>query len=517
MRCNKAGILISSYVDNELDKIQVRKLESHLERCAKCRARLEEINQYKKLAGRIEDIPAPEGFAGEVWSKLGYASGKNSTGRYPGNKNSRAIFWAAASIAAILIAITIIPFDAWRPNTIKADFYNEVKKGGKGPASGSTIAKVKKGKGSSENPKIKIIEELVSKHKGSIKDTVVESVSGRISRMTIEIPPSRIDSFREDYNKLQPGNPLPGLKGKTGRKMIILSIGFPDREFFPGDYNNDGYSDLLILFTGIGEKPSWYLSENTGTGDFKNPVKVYFPDNPQYEKSGCYIVSGDFNGDKFCDIARVSLNPGTASISVYQNHKGKAFNAPAESTLNGVPREEGKKITLLSGDINGDGIDDLVLHQKYENREGRWYWSSGGKSYSFSPFSLLASEHDGWGNSDYAVFLADINGDGLDDTGIYGQSGERDAYWHISLNEGGQKFAKPIMLIFGNSPRAFQGNYTIFSCELNGDNYDDLLVKYAGSDDYSYWFKLVNESAGKFSHGFPVDTGGRKDFSLSGN
>lgn len=155
-----------------------------------------------------------------------------------------------------------------------------------------------------------------------------------------------------------------------------------------GDINGDGYADVIIgadhddLFTGyhgssyvvFGKpgifSPSMPLSSLNGSNGFRL-------DSPaEYDMSGVSVDSaGDINGDGYADLiigapgaAPVGYNSGSSYVVF--GHSGH-FSHPFElRLLNGVNgfRLDGEQETGMSGiavsaagDINGDGVDDLVV------------------------------------------------------------------------------------------------------------------------------------------------------------
>jgi hypothetical protein len=516
MKCKKAGILLSSYIDDDLGKTQVQRLESHLAKCNKCRKMLESLENYKRIAGMQEPRKAPEELAENIFAALPESDGSKANKKQEHRNTNKTLFWAAAAVAAALIIITIIPFESLKPEIVRLDFYNEVKKGGKGPAGGETFNRGKKGKGIGDNPGAKMVNDLVYSFGGEVVDTISESATGILGRLKIEIPRDEYDAFREAYNQLQPGNQIPEHKIRKGSRIIILSIGFPERRFLAGDYNGDGRDDILILVSGMGKKPGWYISINKGEGDFKAPSGIHFPERYIEGITARNVIAGDFNGNGFCDIALVSIREANPSIMIFSNMDGEGYKTPVSASFDKTPDLSGGRLDILCGDIDGNNLDDIVLYHQDGNREGTWHWSGNTGNNQFKPFEQLEVPLESRGNaSKYTLLITDINGDGLSEPCIYGQGGEKDAFWFISVNEGNMRFRQPDKLIFGNSQRAFQGDYTVFFGDLDGDNLDDLLVKYGSSTDFSYWFKLINNSGGKFSLGYPVDISGMKDFSLN--
>src|SRR5215469_11365498 len=75
------------------------------------------------------------------------------------------------------------------------------------------------------------------------------------------------------------------------------------------------------------------------------------------------VVVADFNGDGIPDIATANFN--TDTVSVLLGNGDGSFQPAINSSTNDVPRctETGTNcnIGLVAGDLNGDGITDLVV------------------------------------------------------------------------------------------------------------------------------------------------------------
>ena len=182
------------------------------------------------------------------------------------------------------------------------------------------------------------------------------------------------------------------------------------------DLNHDGHVDVIAV---MGSTLQVYL--NQGFGTFQAPISYALP-----SASFGGMLSGDFNGDGKKDVA-VTLNCcGNASggtIVYYGKGDGTLvpsapFNVPALMQPYGS-----SQFLSAVGDVNGDGIDDLIV-DKFDGGFQVFFGQHSGifstpAVYSF--FTSYASYH-----------LADVNGDGSLDI----VAGNQYSGFFVMLNDG---------------------------------------------------------------------------------
>ncbi len=70
INCEKAQMLFSLYLDNELDETEKSEFEKHLEICSSCRSELLKLQQVISLVAGIGDEDLPQGFGESLHNKL---------------------------------------------------------------------------------------------------------------------------------------------------------------------------------------------------------------------------------------------------------------------------------------------------------------------------------------------------------------------------------------------------------------------------------------------------------------
>src|SRR5262249_26442328 len=113
-----------------------------------------------------------------------------------------------------------------------------------------------------------------------------------------------------------------------------------------GDFNGDGRLDVAFTnFFSDEHGLSVYLGRGDGT--FQDPLR--FDVGPQPYG----LVTGDFNGDGYLDLA--NTNYGAQSVSVLPGRGAGTFGDETRFATQGLPE------SLLARDFNGDGRLDLAV------------------------------------------------------------------------------------------------------------------------------------------------------------
>jgi hypothetical protein len=339
-----------------------------------------------------------------------------------------------------------------------------------------------------------------------------------------------------------------------------------------GDINGDGVDDLAIGAPGgIGNAAgSAYIIFGSKESDyFNNPIELSNLDGKGFEIQGSELftnrnagwaisAAGDINGDGIKDLLIGASNPGNNESGTIGETYVIFGKENFDSTLNLDEQKFGFDDGLIiysynkdnlnddknslgysvsdAGDINGDGIDDLIIGAPYADPNG----NNSGSSYVIygrsedNPFTddiniFNLNSSDGFvingQNGDKSGFsvskAGDINGDGIGDLIIGAKDGNPDKKesagrsYVVFGSEDSEDFDSSINLsdLDGSNGFAINGisagdnsGWSVGALgDINGDGIDDIIV---GANN-------ANSTAGQSYVIYGNDTGFDSTFELS--
>ncbi|MCH8312547.1 MAG: FG-GAP repeat protein [Nitrospinae bacterium] len=314
-----------------------------------------------------------------------------------------------------------------------------------------------------------------------------------------------------------------------------------------GDLNGDGFNDLIIgaphssggegkfrageVYVLFGRK------RMSGKKNIEKVADLIITGTEISSETGFAVASGDLNGDGLDDIiigapaanrdrkvmagqtyvifGRKKL-PRRLSLSISWDVRLTGIDGPNAYIMNWGSSPDRSGSALAAGDINDDGVDDLIIAAPYANGpdnkrtgSGEIYVIYGGKNIKRN--IDLANEADLtiWGAvkrtyAGYSLASGDFSGDGIDDiiigTGGAGLSprrkwqigayliyGGKNPPYNLDLRKDADLVLKdsrkkePISLMAGKKPVDYYNGYSVALGDLNGDSSQEMVLGRLGN------------------------------------
>lgn len=207
-----------------------------------------------------------------------------------------------------------------------------------------------------------------------------------------------------------------------------------------GDYDNDGYSDILLTGqSGNGPVTKIYRQnqKQPSGGDFSEQYANAFPG-----LDSCCVAWGDYDGDGNMDLLMAGLDSTGNPATMLLRNTGTGFSEVFRGLFDGV-----KHASVAWGDYDGDGLQDIILtgQDKTSSAVTKIYHNTGSGFEEAFPGMVAGVEFG-------AVAWGDYDNDGLLDILITG-----------SMASNGK--GAPVSKIYHNTGYSFE---EVFSGALAG-------------------------------------------------
>ena len=244
------------------------------------------------------------------------------------------------------------------------------------------------------------------------------------------------------------------------------------------DFNGDGIPDLAL---GMYESTTVSILLGKGDGTFAAPIAVNLPSGAT---DPSLLLTADLNGDGIPDL--VVVNSYESTIDILLGNGDGTFTPAAAPSISVRPAY------AAVGDFNGDGKTDLAISDAYSDSIAVLSGNGDGT------FTTAGTVHSGTANAPIAA--ADFNGDGKLDLAVAtGGSGGTAESVTLLTGNGDGTFSSP-----ASGPSEASTSVTwIQVADFNQDGVPDAVL----ADSSGSATVLLNNGSDSFGSGFPVVTG----------
>jgi hypothetical protein len=267
------------------------------------------------------------------------------------------------------------------------------------------------------------------------------------------------------------------------------------------DYNGDGRSDIGVWYDYDDGTDALHTFVANPDGTFAAPAKSYTSGVGTWQTiTNMKFATGDYNGDGLSDTAILyGYEEGTVRLFTALGKPGGGFDAPVASWSQPKNTWGFDRMSLQSGDFNGDGRDDLAVWYSHADGTHALYTFTATAQGGFnSPFSSWTGAKDTWTTAQCAFVTGDFNGDGRDDLGVlYGYlDGHVQLHSFLAQSNGG--FSAPVSSWSSTTWGDFKRTH-LQAGDFNGDGIDDIAFWYDYTDGHDALMTLAGTGGGRFA------------------
>ncbi|MDR1342860.1 MAG: FG-GAP-like repeat-containing protein [Prevotellaceae bacterium] len=246
------------------------------------------------------------------------------------------------------------------------------------------------------------------------------------------------------------------------------------------DYNNDGVLDFLTSGKNGDENPALKLFTGIDGGGSVSYAETAVPAFAAIDYGGGNnptrsIAVADYNNDGYADVLVMGLDAAANQrrVYLYKNLNGAGFEQ-ATGVFGGADYLACNGGGIAWGDFNGDGYQDVLFSGYVDGADPRAGIYKNNGDGTFGPLTLTLHGGGALGTYGGEVAWLDYNNDGRLDALITGGGS------FLFRNDGGETFTE-----VENTGIASMSESSVACGDVNGDGYADIVVSgTSGSDIY---------------------------------
>ena len=225
--------------------------------------------------------------------------------------------------------------------------------------------------------------------------------------------------------------------------------------------------NVIVVGTGKGVRGTIRLVDPRNGRVYKE-FRVF---DPNERRNGIHVAVGDLDGDHRADIVATTMAPSNPLVKLFSD------TGAYQAQFNPYPALRGTGVSVGMGDVDGDGIDELITVPDHASGQVRVFkYSAKTKRFTtYAQFQALSTRYHGG----FSMSIADMNLDGTAD--IILSTSQNSSYVNVYtlVNKKVVKLSS-----FRSFPRSFQSGTVVAAGDITGDGVPEILVT-AGAGYYS--------------------------------
>lgn len=245
-----------------------------------------------------------------------------------------------------------------------------------------------------------------------------------------------------------------------------------------GDFNGDGYSDIVVKREYINYQSDLFLA-NVSDGI----VNFVFERSVLSDSRDYTLRAAEFNGDGLMDIFAYFHK--TKECKLVQSEREGYIIRPLSYTAQRFGTVDWDRVEMV--DFNGDGLTDVLnLHA-----DGYNLLTCDGYG------TMSQTQTSTWPNKEHHSYFGDFNGDGKTDMLLTGWNKDPNSggwgNWAVMQSTGDGNFVRH------DFPKKFVSkDKTIFVADINGDGKDDFYAVDKTANGMSIVYFYINDGTGRY-------------------